>query len=88
MADATTTNATPLLGQKGSGQECKYYKRKLIGTGSYGEAWLAERVTDGSIFVCKVMDLGKMSARDKQYACTARLSALPSKNTFCFARVV
>lgn len=58
----------PLLGQKGSGDTCKYYKRKLIGTGSYGEAWLAERVTDSQIFVCKTMDLGKMSARDKQYA--------------------
>lgn len=57
-----------ILGQKGTTTNCLYYKRKLIGTGSYGEAWLAERVTDGQIFVAKVMDLGKMSARDKQYA--------------------
>ena len=57
-----------ILGQKGSGASCKYYKRKLIGTGSYGEAWLAERTEDGQIFVAKTMDLGKMSARDKQYA--------------------
>jgi len=57
-----------ILGQKGTGTNCKYYKRKLIGTGSYGEAWLAERVSDSQIFVAKTMDLGKMSARDKQYA--------------------
>jgi len=57
-----------ILGQKGTTTNCKYYKRKLIGTGSYGEAWLAERVADSAIFVAKTMDLGKMSARDKQYA--------------------
>lgn len=57
-----------ILGQKGTTTDCKYYKRKLIGTGSYGEAWLAERVADQAIFVAKTMDLGKMSARDKQYA--------------------
>jgi len=57
-----------ILGQKGTSANCKYYKRKLIGTGSYGEAWLAERVSDSAIYVAKTMDLGKMSARDKQYA--------------------
>lgn len=57
-----------ILGQKGTSTDCKYYKRKLIGTGSYGQAWLAERVSDQAIFVAKTMDLGKMSARDKQYA--------------------
>eukprot|EP00672_Neobodo_designis_P017269 CAMPEP_0174850900 /NCGR_PEP_ID=MMETSP1114-20130205/21199_1 /TAXON_ID=312471 /ORGANISM="Neobodo designis, Strain CCAP 1951/1" /LENGTH=434 /DNA_ID=CAMNT_0016085391 /DNA_START=30 /DNA_END=1334 /DNA_ORIENTATION=- len=63
-----TDKPVPLLGQKGATTDCKYYKRKLIGTGSYGEAWLCERVNDGAIFVAKAMDLGKMSARDKQYA--------------------
>lgn len=58
----------PLLGTKGQTESCVYYKRKLIGTGSYGEAWLVERVSDQAIYVCKIMDLGKMSARDKQYA--------------------
>ena len=68
MAAAPETESVPLLGQKGVSDRCKYYKRKLIGTGSYGEAWLAERVSDQAIFVAKTMDLGKMSARDKQYA--------------------
>lgn len=57
----------PIIGAKGD-KNCKYTKRKLIGTGSYGEAWLVERNSDQAIFVAKAMDLGKMSARDKQYA--------------------
>lgn len=57
-----------LLGQKGGSKPCKYFKRKLIGTGSYGEAWLVERASDAAIFVAKSMNLNNMSARDKQYA--------------------
>ncbi len=63
---AAVASGVPILGTKGT--ECKYYKKKLIGNGSYGEAWLVERATDNAVFVAKVMDLGKMSARDKQYA--------------------
>ena len=65
-AAATATSSVPLLGAPGT--ECKYYKKKLIGNGSYGEAWLVDRVSDHAVFVAKIMDLGKMSARDKQYA--------------------
>eukprot|EP00796_Vickermania_ingenoplastis_P003396 gene3396-biopygen2123 len=43
-------------------------KEKLIGTGSYGEAWLVERPSDGGVFVAKSMDLGKMTPKDKSYA--------------------
>jgi len=68
MSASNDAKFNSILGQKGTSTNCKYYKRKLIGTGSYGEAWLAERVSDGAIYVAKVMDLGKMSARDKQYA--------------------
>lgn len=57
-----------ILGAPGSEGDYKYIRKKLIGTGSYGEAWLVERVSDGSIFVAKTMDLGKMSSRDKSYA--------------------
>ncbi|EAN82874.1 kinase, putative, partial [Trypanosoma cruzi] len=59
---------TSFLGVDAAENECKYIKKKLIGTGSYGEAWLVERLEDHSIFVAKLMDLGKMSSRDKQYA--------------------
>ncbi|EKG06153.1 kinase, putative [Trypanosoma cruzi] len=62
------TTFTSFLGVDAAVNECKYIKKKLIGTGSYGEAWLVERLEDHSIFVAKLMDLGKMSSRDKQYA--------------------
>jgi len=56
-----------LLGDKGS--KAKYIKKKKIGRGSYGEAWLSEP-SDGSggTIVVKIMDLPKMSERDLQYA--------------------
>lgn len=57
-----------ILGVNSDSAGCKYIKKKLIGTGSYGMAWLVERVKDHTVFVAKVMDLGKMSFRDKQYA--------------------
>lgn len=57
-----------ILGDAGADSECKYVKRKLIGTGSYGEAWLVERSEDGCVFVAKSMDLGRMTPRDKSYA--------------------
>lgn len=56
------------MGDAGADSECKYVKRKLIGTGSYGEAWLVERPSDGGVFVAKSMDLGRMTPRDKSYA--------------------
>src|SRR3989338_6557025 len=56
----------PLVGEKGS--NAKYIKRKLLGSGSYGTALLVERAIDNEIYVAKIMDLGQMSARDKQYA--------------------
>lgn len=55
-----------LLGEKGSG--AKYIKKKKIGRGSYGEAWLCEPAAGGPVCVVKIMDLPKMSTRDIQYA--------------------
>ncbi|CAD2213464.1 protein kinase [Angomonas deanei] len=57
-----------ILGAPGAEGQFKYSKKKLIGTGSYGEAWLVQRNADGAIFVAKVMDLSKMSSRDRGYA--------------------
>ncbi|KAH8610885.1 Protein kinase domain [Trypanosoma vivax] len=57
-----------ILGADGGKIKCKYIKKKLIGTGSYGDAWLVENAEDNSICVAKVMNLGKMSSRDKMYA--------------------
>jgi len=55
-----------LLGEKGS--TAKYIKKKKIGRGSYGEAWLCDPQDGGAVCVVKIMDLPKMSTRDIQYA--------------------
>lgn len=62
------TSFATILGPPGQPDGFKYVKKKLIGTGSYGEAWLVERCEDKAIYVAKTMDLNKMSARDKRYA--------------------
>eukprot|EP00760_Papus_ankaliazontas_P011599 PhM_4_TR14873/c0_g1_i1/m.30110/K08857/NEK1_4_5; NIMA (never in mitosis gene a)-related kinase 1/4/5 len=58
---------TQILGERGK-EGCKYYKRKLLGTGSYGQAFLAEDAQTGEVVVAKIMDMSKMSNRDKEYA--------------------
>lgn len=61
-------NFENILGESSAETPSKYVKLKLIGSGSYGEVWLARRVEDGRVFVAKIMDLGKMTPRDKSYA--------------------
>ncbi|KAJ9467953.1 putative serine/threonine-protein kinase A [Diplonema papillatum] len=55
-----------VIGEKGT--TAKYFKKKKIGKGSYGDAWLVESSVDGTVCVAKVMDLPKMTNRDIQYA--------------------
>ncbi|EPY35140.1 protein kinase [Strigomonas culicis] len=57
-----------ILGAPGTEGQFKYTRKKLIGNGSYGEAWLVQRKSDEAIFVAKTMDLSKMSPRDRGYA--------------------
>ncbi|CCW72222.1 unnamed protein product [Phytomonas sp. Hart1] len=64
----TDTAFTTILGPPGIEGDYKYKKRKLIGTGSFGEAWLVERSLDRQIFVAKTVDLSRMSSRDCNYA--------------------
>eukprot|EP01060_Flectonema_neradi_P024969 TRINITY_DN33821_c0_g1_i1.p1 TRINITY_DN33821_c0_g1~~TRINITY_DN33821_c0_g1_i1.p1 ORF type:complete len:446 (+),score=88.50 TRINITY_DN33821_c0_g1_i1:47-1384(+) len=59
-------NFSSVIGERGS--SAKYCKKKKIGRGSYGEAWLVERTSDGAVCVAKIMELPKMSNRDIQYA--------------------
>eukprot|EP01059_Diplonema_ambulator_P018401 TRINITY_DN3075_c0_g1_i1.p1 TRINITY_DN3075_c0_g1~~TRINITY_DN3075_c0_g1_i1.p1 ORF type:complete len:468 (+),score=124.09 TRINITY_DN3075_c0_g1_i1:51-1406(+) len=59
-------NFSSVIGEKGS--SAKYTKKKKIGRGSYGEAWLVESSVDGTVCVAKIMEMPKMSNRDIQYA--------------------
>lgn len=49
---------------------CKYVKKKLIGKGAYGEAWMVHRASDQKIFVAKVMDLKNTPEKRRRYAFT------------------
>eukprot|EP01061_Rhynchopus_euleeides_P026072 TRINITY_DN4269_c0_g1_i1.p1 TRINITY_DN4269_c0_g1~~TRINITY_DN4269_c0_g1_i1.p1 ORF type:complete len:447 (+),score=173.13 TRINITY_DN4269_c0_g1_i1:192-1532(+) len=64
--DESEPQFSSIIGEKGS--SAKYFKKKKIGRGSYGEAWLVETSSDGTVCVAKVMELPKMSNRDVQYA--------------------
>jgi serine/threonine protein kinase len=56
------------LGEPGkAAAEYKYLKKKPLGRGQFGEAWVVERTSDQQVFVAKEMKLDKMSARDKEY---------------------
>ena len=64
--DDSDPQFSSIIGEKGS--SAKYFKKKKIGRGSYGEAWLVEASSDSTVCVAKVMELPKMSNRDVQYA--------------------
>eukprot|EP00759_Apiculatamorpha_spiralis_P015742 PhF_6_TR22319/c0_g1_i1/m.31592/K08857/NEK1_4_5; NIMA (never in mitosis gene a)-related kinase 1/4/5 len=49
------------------GEGKKYKKKRLLGTGSFGKAYLLED-SAGVFSVGKILDLGKMSSREKEYA--------------------
>eukprot|EP01062_Namystynia_karyoxenos_P056773 TRINITY_DN476_c0_g1_i1.p1 TRINITY_DN476_c0_g1~~TRINITY_DN476_c0_g1_i1.p1 ORF type:complete len:486 (+),score=187.97 TRINITY_DN476_c0_g1_i1:88-1458(+) len=55
------------LGQHGD-TTVKYWKKKQVGAGSYGEAWLAETSDTHKQICVKVMNIPKMSDRDLHYA--------------------
>jgi NIMA (never in mitosis gene a)-related kinase 1/4/5 len=44
----------------------KYRKIKLLGEGSFGKAYLIERMSDGLMCVMKVIDIGRMSESEKK----------------------
>eukprot|EP00758_Cryptobia_borreli_P007878 Tbor_TRINITY_DN5337_c2_g2::TRINITY_DN5337_c2_g2_i1::g.4211::m.4211/K08857/NEK1_4_5; NIMA (never in mitosis gene a)-related kinase 1/4/5 len=55
-----------IIGEPGC-TNCKYEKIRVIGSGSFGEAWLVKRVSDGILLVAKRMDLSHMSQKDQKY---------------------
>eukprot|EP00756_Hemistasia_phaeocysticola_P032662 Hpha_TRINITY_DN16421_c2_g4::TRINITY_DN16421_c2_g4_i1::g.158992::m.158992/K08857/NEK1_4_5; NIMA (never in mitosis gene a)-related kinase 1/4/5 len=58
----------PALGERGD-TSVRYWKKRQVGAGSYGEAWLVETSAEPhKQLVAKVMNIPKMSERDLHYA--------------------
>jgi serine/threonine protein kinase len=52
----------------GDAPPAKYIKRRLIGQGAFGEAWLVQRTADGQMFAAKVMNLKDTPEQRRRYA--------------------
>ena len=85
MAAAGEENFEGVLGAPGS--EAKYIKLKLLGTGSFGKAWLVQRSNDKSQLVAKVMNLSAMSSKDQKYM-EAEIQCLAACHHFAIIRYV
>lgn len=66
-------------------KKCKYEKVRVLGSGSFGEAWLVKRVSDGQLLVAKRMDLSQMSAKDQKYV-EAEIQCLASCSHFAIIK--
>ena len=75
-----------VIGKAGD-TNCKYEKVRVIGSGSFGEAWLVKRVADGQLLVAKRMDLSKMSQKDQKYV-EAEIQCLAACTHFAVIRHV
>ena len=51
-----------------AGTPCRFIKKKQLGKGSFGEAWLVRASATSDMCVAKVMNLWRMSDRDRAYA--------------------
>jgi serine/threonine protein kinase len=76
-------NLDEVLGAPGS--DCLYEKVKLLGSGSFGQAWLVRRRKDAKLLVAKLLDLSQMSAKDQKYV-EAEIQCLASCHHFAICR--
>jgi serine/threonine protein kinase len=76
-------NLDEVLGAPGS--DCLYEKVKVLGSGSFGQAWLVRRKKDGKLLVAKLLDLSQMSAKDQKYV-EAEIQCLASCHHFAIVR--
>jgi len=83
MSAGPEHNFEGILGAPGS--DAKYEKLKLLGTGSFGKAWLVQRKSDRAQLVCKVMDLSAMSSKDQKYM-EAEIQCLAACHHFAVIR--
>jgi serine/threonine protein kinase len=65
-----TANGEAALQFFGDVPPCKYLKKRILGRGAFGEAFIVERTSDNKILAAKVMDLSAMSSKDRKYAYT------------------
>jgi len=75
-----------VVGQPGD-KNCKYEKIRVLGSGSFGEAWLVKRVSDGQQLVAKRMDLSQMSAKDQKYV-EAEIQCLAGCSHFAIIKYI
>jgi serine/threonine protein kinase len=57
----------PLQHIVGSDPSCRFIKKKLLGTGSFGSAWRVEERETGQVMAAKVMDTNAMTAKDRGF---------------------
>ena len=79
-------NFQHIVGAPGE-KNCKYEKVRVLGSGSFGEAWLVKRTSDGMLLVAKRMDLSQMSAKDQKYV-EAEIQCLASCTHFAIVRYI
>lgn len=57
----------PLQGILGTTPNCRYVKKRLLGQGSFGNAWRVEETSSKRVLAAKVMDLNAMNEKDKGF---------------------
>jgi len=62
---SNTTDGVPYLSDT---LPCKYLKKRLMGKGAYGEAWLVNRTSDNATFVAKTLQLKGQPEKRHRYA--------------------
>lgn len=63
-ADASLALLQTLITERG---ECRYLKKKLLGSGAYGTAWLVEEVGTEKLYAAKSIDVSAMNAKARGF---------------------
>ncbi|KAH9593111.1 Protein kinase domain [Trypanosoma melophagium] len=75
-----------IIGEPGS-KNCKYEKVRILGCGTFGEAWLVRRRTDETLLVAKQIELSSMSEKDKKYL-AGEIQCLASCDHFAIIKYI
>ncbi|ORC91540.1 protein kinase [Trypanosoma theileri] len=85
-SNGTERHFENIVGAPGS-TNCKYEKVRILGCGTFGEAWLVRRVSDGQLLVAKQMELSSMSDKDKKYL-AGEIQCLASCDHFAIVKYI